>query len=348
MKSYLIDAENVTVSYPLDSGGRKVVIDDVTMKVGKGELVTVVGPSGCGKTTLLRMVLGTQLPTSGIVLVDGKQVTRVNRDCGIVYQNYSLFPHLTVRDNIGLGIMLEETSLFQRAAAKPLAALSGLGRLLVAGLYARKGMVAPKPRETEPYLQYFRSQKKARDRANELLDDVGLDIADGDKYPYELSGGMRQRVAIAQALIMQPKILLMDEPFGALDKRTRSEMQDFIHDQWKRHDLTVFFVTHDLPEACKLGTRLICLSQYWCGNDGSPATGARIVVDRKVDGGGQLPSAFTESPEFDALVNEVGRAGLDRNHLQAVSQFDLSHPDATVGASAAAPFYAAGRTGDAQ
>ena len=112
--TYLIDATDVVVSYPMDDGGRKVVVNDVNFKVRSGELVTVVGPSGCGKSTLLRLVLGSQMPTQGSVLVDGSTVKRITRDCGIVYQDYSLFPHLTVLDNIAMGLIIEQTGLLER------------------------------------------------------------------------------------------------------------------------------------------------------------------------------------------------------------------------------------------
>jgi NitT/TauT family transport system ATP-binding protein len=140
---------------------------------------------------------------------------------------------------------------------------------------------------------------------------------------------MRQRVSIAQALIMKPKILLMDEPFGALDHARREEMQDFIHDQWLKYHLTVLFVTHDLDEAVKVGTRLVCLSQYWTEEDGKPGKGAKIVVDKKVLGGAEKPSTFAHRPEFQELVDSVGRAGLNPNNCQPPSRFDLSHEDAT-------------------
>jgi ABC-type nitrate/sulfonate/bicarbonate transport system, ATPase component len=337
--TYLIDMSDVTVSYPLPEGGRKTVINDVSLKVRAGEFVTVVGPSGCGKSTLLRMVLGSQQPTDGTVLVDGKQVSRITRDCGIVYQNYSLFPHLSVRDNIALGIMLENVSMPERLAMLPLAAgkksLDFLARLMNARA-GRYFAIDPNRAPTGPFvwdrgleiLHYFKVRREAVTLADELIKSVGLEPRDGRKYPFELSGGMRQRVAIAQALIMKPKILLMDEPFGALDAIRRREMQDFIHEQWQKHKLTVFFVTHDLDEAVKLGTRIVCLSQYWSQDDGQPGGSARIVVDKKVLGGTTKPSAFAEDPEFKLLVRSIGEAGLDPDHLQPAAKFELSHADA--------------------
>jgi ABC-type nitrate/sulfonate/bicarbonate transport system ATPase subunit len=306
------------------------------------------------------MILGSQFPTSGQSLVDGKPVSRVSRDCGIVYQNYSLFPHLSVLDNIAWGVVHEQTSLPGRLAVLPLSALeSGLDffakmMMVRSGRYQKvdpehikltsnaERMALPSARmpvwsRALSTLPYFRVTRAARAEASELLSDVGLDpVRDGDKYPFELSGGMRQRVAIAQALIMKPKILLMDEPFGALDRKTRYEMQDFMFEQWQKHKLTVFFVTHDLPEAVKLGTRLICLSQHWTNDDGSREEGARLTVDKKVLGGTLKPSAFKDAAEYTALVEGVGAAGLDDKKLLPRSKFDLSHSDAVEKTLAAA------------
>ena len=328
--TYLIDATDVVVSYPMDDGSRKVVVNDVTFKVKSGELVTVVGPSGCGKSTLLRMVMGSQMPTTGQVLVDGQTVKRITRDCGIVYQNYSLFPHLTVLDNIALGPILEQTAQLERLAMVPVIGAQNLAASLVKRFH--KGDTSEKAvgKPNSSFFRLLRVRGEAHERAYKFLESIGLKPSDGDKYPYELSGGMRQRVAIAQALIMRPKILLMDEPFGALDTKTRESMQDFLHQKWQEHGLTVFFVTHDLDEAVVLGTRLICLSQYWAEDDGTVGVGAKIVVDRKVMGGSKLPSQFHECEEFQKTVYNIRQAGLDSLHLQHRSNFDLTHEDASI------------------
>lgn len=310
---FLIDARNITVSYPKDKG-RQVILNDINLRVKPGEFVTVVGSSGCGKSTMLSLILGSQKPTDGIVYVAGKRVERVNRDRGIVYQTYTLYRHLTVLQNIALGIMLEKVSLLGRLAVSPFL----LAELLL-GRFS--------PRRAFMLLPYFKVREEALGIARQLLSDIGLTPADGDKYPRELSGGMRQRVAIAQSVAMRPEILLMDEPFGALDSNRRKEMQDFIHDQWKKFGLTIFFVTHDLEEAVKLGTRLICLSQYWSGPNGEPAVGAKVVVDRAVMGGDVLPTAFARQKEFQDLVDTIGRMGLSKQILP-MADFDLSHENA--------------------
>jgi ABC-type nitrate/sulfonate/bicarbonate transport system ATPase subunit len=354
MSEYFIDAQKVCVQYTEEEETR-TVLNNINLRVRRGELITVVGPSGCGKSTMLRLLLGAQFPSAGTVLIDGNKVERVGPDCGIVYQSYSLFPHLSVLDNICFGLVLEQTNLWQAISALPIVAAEDLTHAIIKRFKRRSHQhvdpeeeddlrgnagsgqavavpyVPPKRSPLSKALEIFpfiRIRRHVRELAYEYLADIGLERADADKYPYELSGGMRQRVAIAQAVIMKPKILLMDEPFGALDKTRREEMQDFIHQQWKKHNLTVFFVTHDLDEAIKLGTRLICLSQYWCDENQQPGHGSKIVVDRKVLGGDTLPSQFGDTPEFKALINEIGEEGLSPHHHQTVSKFDLSHPDA--------------------
>lgn len=311
VSDFLIEMNGVEVSYPKPDGGKAVIVDQVNLNVRAGELVTLVGPSGCGKSTLLRLVLGSNFPSAGSVSVDGKRVERVSRDCGIVYQHYSLFPQLTVLENVALGPVLEQTGVLERLACAPLAPLARLAP----GLADK--------------LRFFRVSRQARELACEMLVQCGLDpVVDGGKYPNKLSGGMKQRTAIAQALAMRPKILLMDEPFSGLDSTTRSSMQDFVHEQWERHKLTVFFVTHDLDEACKLGTRLLCLSQYWLNEDGSEGAGARIMIDRAVAGGSIRPSEFQGSAEFEQLTGEIKQKALTKGNRQRLSSFMLHHPDA--------------------
>ena len=173
---------------------------------------------------------------------------------------------------------------------------------------------------------FYRSQDDI-DEAMEYLRRVRLEGA-ADKYPHELSGGMQQRAAIAQALIMKPPVLLMDEPFGALDPDTRDELQVFLLELWEREDLTIFFVTHDLTEACFLGSRLLVLSQYYTDNRGEdePSRGGRIVADYP------LPKvvnsmAVKDDPEFQQLISDVRACGFDPRIRQHVSQFNLKHSD---------------------
>jgi NitT/TauT family transport system ATP-binding protein len=183
----------------------------------RGEFVAILGPSGCGKSTILRMIAGLkpQFPASrGEVRVFGEQVTGAAADRGMVFQDYTSFDHLSVRDNIAFGLALRGE---------------------------------PKPTRDE--------------LAMEWIGKVGLDPKrDAAKFPHELSGGMRQRVAIARTLILHPRIILMDEPFGALDPPTRLAMQDLLVSLWRERESTVFFITHSIEEAVYLGDRLLILS----------------------------------------------------------------------------------------
>jgi NitT/TauT family transport system ATP-binding protein len=290
--------QGVEVSYPKNdngSRGRNVILNNVRLNVRAGEFVSLVGPTGCGKSTVLRLILGSQFPSRGQVLVEGQAVTGVDRDRGIVFQKYSLFPHLRVLENIAYGPLLEHTSMLQRVLYTP---------------------------------TYRRFRRQSLEVAREHLGRIGLKPGDGEKYPYELSGGMQQRVAMAQALIMRPKVLLMDEPFGALDHNTRLAMQMLILEQWEEWHMTIIFVTHDLEEACYVGTRVIGLSQYWSDNEGHPGTGAVIVTDLPTPGGHPKPTAIRATPEFNALLEQVRHEALDPGNRQRLQQFNLSHQDA--------------------
>jgi len=265
------------------SYGRKVVLDDIDLAVAKGEIVTVVGPSGCGKSTLLRLVLGQEMPTSGTLLIDGQPCGFADRSRGIVYQKYSLFPHLNVLDNILLG-----------------------------------------PRLSCGLLERRRRRKEFEEEAMAYLARMGLQ-EHSRKYPHELSGGMRQRVAIAQSLIMKPKILLMDEPFGALDPGSRENMQIFLIELWEEFKMTIFFVTHDLEEAVFLGTRIIALSQYYTDGRGDVQRGARIVSDHALRK--EAKSTLVKAAaDFGGLIQQLREAGFNPKYRRHASKFNLNHP----------------------
>jgi NitT/TauT family transport system ATP-binding protein len=293
---YLISLQGVGVSYPRNGDGdRHIVLNNVHLNIRGGEFLSLVGPTGCGKSTILRLILGSQFPTQGQVLVDGKPVSSVDRDRGVVFQKYSLFPHLTVLENIAYGPLLERTSMLQRLLYTP---------------------------------AYRSTRRQSREEAQEFLVRIGLHPWDGDKFPYELSGGMQQRVAIAQALMMRPKVLLMDEPFGALDHNTRLAMQLLILEQWEDYRMTIIFVTHDLEEACYVGTRVVGLSQYWSDDQGNPGVGAVIVTDLPTPGGHPKPTAVRATAEFNALLEQVRREALDPGNRQRLRQFNLHHRQA--------------------
>lgn len=195
-----------------------VVLESLSTTVAEGEFVTLVGASGCGKSTFLKLLLGTERASSGELLMAGRPIAQEpSPERGIVFQKYSVFPHLNVRENVALGLE------FERSAR--------LGRL------------------------FGSARKEALQQAEEWLEAVGLDQA-LDQYPHELSGGMQQRLALAQALIKKPKVLLLDEPFGALDPGIRKDMHELVLGLWKKYQLTVFMVTHDLREGFHLGSRL--------------------------------------------------------------------------------------------
>lgn len=198
--------------------GDNVVLENLSCKVSEGEFVTLVGASGCGKSTFLRLLLGTEIASSGQLLMAGKPIEKEpSAERGIVFQKYSVFPHLNVRENVALGVEFSESAW--------------LGRL------------------------FGRRREAALAQAEELLTSVGLEQA-LNKYPHELSGGMQQRLALAQALIKKPKILLLDEPFGALDPGIRKDMHELVLGLWREYGLTIFMVTHDLKEGFHLGSRL--------------------------------------------------------------------------------------------
>lgn len=294
-KDFLVSCNDVYVEYPsTHSPITKKVLNDIDLRVSAGEFVTVVGPTGCGKSTMLRLILGAEKPTHGTVLIDGVEFEKPDRNRGIVFQRYSLFPHLTVLENVAFGLRLE--------------AFNVLGNVF------------------RPISFWNRKQTRMfNEEATEYLGRVGLGD-DGHKYPHQLSGGMRQRVAIAQALVMKPKILLMDEPFGALDDETRQVMQFFILEQWHQSNMTIFFVTHDLEEALFLGTRILVVSPYYSTDKGK-GVGSKIVTDKALPNGHPRSTTFKYSSEFNAILQQVREDGLNPDNLQHVSKFDLSHPD---------------------
>jgi len=222
-----------------------VVLENLNLEVEEREFVTIVGASGCGKTTFLRMLLGVDRPSRGSLLIDGKPApTEPGADRGIVFQRYSLFPHLTVMQNLMLGVELQESRV--------------LGRL-------------------------FGSRRRAAVlRAETLLETVGLSSA-RDKYPAQLSGGMQQRLSIAQSVIRRPRILLLDEPFGALDPGLTGDMHKLVRELWATHDMTIFMITHDLQEGFALGTRLLVFDKVRHDPQAPDAYGSRVTYDIKLN-----------------------------------------------------------------
>ena len=192
--------------------GQMIALNGVDLDIMENEFICVVGPSGCGKSTLLNIIAGLLEPTSGAVYVDGKKVEGTGTERGVVFQQYALFPWLTVMKNVMFGLKL-------------------------------KGMKDDEAKEVA--MKYIKMVQ--------LEDFV-------DSYPKELSGGMKQRVAIARAYAVQPEVLLMDEPFGALDAQTRTQLQSELIQTWQEEKKTCFFITHDVEEAIILATKVIVMS----------------------------------------------------------------------------------------
>lgn len=223
----------------------QTVLEDISLTVEEGEFVTLVGASGCGKSTFLKMLLGMEQPSKGELLLDGQPISaEPGPDRGIVFQQYSVFPHMTVEENV--------------------AAVRGLQQKSISG-----------------YL-FGQSRRRALEEARELLAQVGLDHA-LKQYPHQLSGGMKQRLAIAQALMAKPRILLLDEPFGALDPGIRADMHELLLQLWRSYRLTVFMVTHDLREGFHLGTRLWVFDKSRHDVQAPGAYGAHITYDLPVN-----------------------------------------------------------------
>lgn len=253
--------------------GAASVLENVSIDINDHEFLVVVGPSGVGKTTMLRLLLSQERPTRGRILLDGEPIAgEPTVDRGVVFQRYSVFPHKTVIENVMMG---------PQWRASPVT-----GRL-------------------------FGQRKRDLEReANVILHRVGL----GDslnKYPALLSGGMQQRLALAQALINRPKVLLLDEPFGALDSGSRKSMHVLVRELWQEHRMTIMMITHDLAEAFLLGTRVIAIDKPAGDSHTRAVRGASIVADYRVkshtiqegfDFGETLAAAATQA---DAVLSKA-------------------------------------------
>jgi NitT/TauT family transport system ATP-binding protein len=244
MSAGKLTIEGVTRVFPGVRGGAPTrALEPTSLTVAPNDFITILGPSGCGKSTLLRIVAGLDTPTAGRVLLDGRVVKGPAADRGMVFQSYTLFPWLTVADNIAFGL---------RERGVPAAEIAGV--------------------------------------VASYVDKVGLRGFE-NHWPKQLSGGMQQRTAIARALANDPEILLLDEPFGALDNQTRGLMQELLLGIWERERKTVLFVTHDIEEAIFIASRVLVMS----------ARPGRIKADVPVDL--PYPRHYTvkTSPEFSAL-----------------------------------------------
>jgi NitT/TauT family transport system ATP-binding protein len=261
-----IELRDVSVSYAAGKEGSKTVLSRLNLKIAAGEFVVVLGETGCGKSTLLRLILGQELPTEGAIEVDGKPVTCIDARCGYVPQKYSLFPDRTVLGNVMFGP--ENAKCRFLARFRP---------------------------------SFFAYRRKLRTEAQAYLVRMGLRSQDMNKYPHQLSGGMQQRVAIAQALLMHPPVLLLDEAFSALDPSTRASLQEQLRGVWLESKPTIVFVTHNTSEALLLGTRLILLGRHREDRAGE----TNLVLDMELPVS-ELPLALRmKSCEFQELLEHV-------------------------------------------
>jgi NitT/TauT family transport system ATP-binding protein len=246
-----LQIDHLSISYTDRKGKSVHAVDDVSLTVankpGAGELAVMLGPSGCGKSTVLKAICGLLQPDAGLIQIDGAPVGGTGRDRGMVFQSYTSFAWLTVRQNVEYGLKLQGVPSEER-----------------------------------------------KKRALEIIGQVGLkDFADA--YPKQLSGGMKQRVAIARTLVNQPKMILMDEPFGALDPQTRWGMQTLILDVLKKQDNTVLFVTHDLSEAVFLADVIFVLSHR----------PAKVLHRIEVPYFAERDAAVKQSSEFKRVENHL-------------------------------------------
>ena len=245
-----IEVKNINKSFISKKNDQLSVLKDINLNIDDGELVCLLGPSGCGKTTLLRLIAGLDQPTSGEIIANGEKVVEPSGDRAVIFQQYSLFPWLTVLQNVTFGLEM-----------------------------TKKG-----------------SKEENIETAERYLTRVGL-IDFKDSYPHELSGGMKQRVAIIRSLLNHSPILLMDEPFSALDMQNRHKLQEQLIGVWKRFENTIVFVTHDVDEAVYLADKIVIMDK----NPGKIATIVDVNIERP---------RKRESEEFIALQESIVE-GLD-------------------------------------
>jgi len=238
-------------------------VEDVSLNVQPGEFVSLIGPSGCGKSTILNIVAGFMAPTSGEARVDDKPITKPGSDRGVVFQQYSLFPWLSVRKNVEFGLKMAGVDVSKRDTT-----------------------------------------------ARSLLDLAGL-LAFADHYPDQLSGGMKQRIGIIRALATSPQVLLMDEPFGALDTQTRVVMQEILTNIWQQFRISVLFITHDIEESIFLSDRIYVMT----------ARPGRIKAEIKVPLPRPRKAEMTATTEFLGLVQKL--KGLIREESLAAMEPEL-------------------------
>lgn len=270
MDEIKIKIDNVKKIYKGQSGKETVALNGVNLEIKQNEFVCVVGPSGCGKTTLLNIIAGLERADEGKVYLDGEEVMGPGNDRGVIFQQYALFPWLTVRKNIEFGltyVRIRDTKT-----------------------------VVNKETGKEETVEYYRPYTK--EEMHEISDKYMkmVDLTEfANSYPKELSGGMKQRVAIARGYAVAPEVLLMDEPFGALDAQTRAQLQEDLLKTWQQERKTCFFITHDVEEAVLLATRVVIMS--------SRPGRVKEIVD--IDLPYPRNQATKLLPEFNEIKNKI-------------------------------------------
>lgn len=244
--------------------GDQIVLENINLTFQPHAFVALVGPSGCGKSTFLRMLLSQENPSHGTITMDDAELSSEPQpDRGVVFQKYSVYPHLTAQQNVALGLELERAPLF--------------GKL------------------------FGGAKKQAMEEAREALISVGLDAA-REKYPSQMSGGMQQRLAIAQALVKKPRILLLDEPFGALDPGIRKDIHDLMLNIWWETKMTVVMVSHDLREAFYLANRVIAFERPRDREEEKERFGATVTFDMDIDPADPIKERIKESEGRELLA----------------------------------------------
>jgi nitrate/nitrite transport system ATP-binding protein len=252
MANSFLSIEKLTQKYPDGKGGEFTVFNNASFGIEKGEFVCILGHSGCGKSTIMNILAGLSAPTSGVVIMDGLEVSGPSLDRGVVFQNYSLLPWLTALKNVTFGV----------AARFP-----------------------------------DWTKQQVEDHSIAFLDKVGLSGDAIHRKPSQLSGGMRQRVSIARAFANEPKLLLLDEPFGALDALTRGTIQEELLKVWSGTDQTVFMITHDIDEAILLADRILLMTN---GPLARVAESVEITIPRP-----RTRTDIVEHPNYYAIRNHL-------------------------------------------
>lgn len=278
----VIKIDNVRKVYPVENGDDVIALNGVNLEIKKNEFICVVGPSGCGKTTLLNIIAGLEQPTSGEATIHGRPILGPGPDRGVIFQQYALFPRSTVFNNVmyGTKFIKHEVPVFKKDKAT--------GKMEPVYTKDENGNKVQLTKE----VKYTKNEREAITR--KYIKMVRLNGFE-KSYPKQLSGGMKQRVAIARGYALNSEVLLLDEPFGALDAQTRSQLQEDLLKTWEQEKKTCFFITHDVDEAVLLATRVIIMSAR-------PGQVKEII---NID----LPFPRTQATKLDTKFQEY------RNHI---------------------------------